>query len=268
MRRLRLLITVKTYPIPSKTYDELVCTAGVTDTGEFIRLYPINFREMPFSQQYRKYEWIEVDAVKHTGRDSRKESWRPDCDTLRIVSDALDTGPNHTWSKRGKYLMPARSQSMEDLYDQKDHNNTSLGFFRPKTVHDLIYKPDTPEWPARFREALKQARLWETRTVTKTPPRKVPWKFQYQFECDDPRCKGRHKMMIEDWEVGALYWRLVDRGMSSEEAAEKVREKFMYELCGPNRDTHFLVGTVLAHGTWVIIGVYWPRKPKDPFLFS
>ena len=34
-------------------------------------------------------------------------------------------------------------------------------------------------------------------------PRKAPYKFQYRFDCDDPRCNG-HKMMIADWEVGAV----------------------------------------------------------------
>ena len=29
-KTLRVLITIKTYPIPSSKYDELVCTAGVT----------------------------------------------------------------------------------------------------------------------------------------------------------------------------------------------------------------------------------------------
>lgn len=51
---LKILITVKTYPIPSTKYDELVCTAGVTEEGEFIRLYPINFRDLPYDQQFKK----------------------------------------------------------------------------------------------------------------------------------------------------------------------------------------------------------------------
>ena len=59
-QKLKILITVKTYPIPSKKYDELVCTAGVTETGDFIRLYPINFRELPFTRQYKKYQWVEA----------------------------------------------------------------------------------------------------------------------------------------------------------------------------------------------------------------
>lgn len=56
--QLKVLITVKTYPIPSKKYDELVCTAGITDKGDLVRLYPINFRDLPFSKQYHKYQWI------------------------------------------------------------------------------------------------------------------------------------------------------------------------------------------------------------------
>ena len=37
-QQLKVMITVKTYPIPSKKYDELLCTAGVIGNGDFIRL--------------------------------------------------------------------------------------------------------------------------------------------------------------------------------------------------------------------------------------
>ena len=91
MEKIRVLITVKTYPIPSSTYDELVCTAGVTETGEFIRLYPINFRDLPFSQQFKKYQWIEISAEKHTGRDVRKESYRPDSESIKLIGEPILT---------------------------------------------------------------------------------------------------------------------------------------------------------------------------------
>jgi hypothetical protein len=69
-------------------------------------------------------------------------------------------------------------------------------------------------------------------------------------------------MMNEDWEVGALYWNLMEGGASEEVACQKVKEKFLNELCGPDKDTHFFVGTVLAHPkSWVVIGVYYPKKP-------
>lgn len=258
--RLKILITVKTYPIPSKKYDELVCTAGVTETGEFIRLYPINFRELPYTQQYRKYQWIEVTAEKYQGRDVRKESYRPDCDSISILGGVIPSNPGN-WAKRAMYALARESHSMEDLYKQQEADRTSLGIFKPKKVSDLVISPDDPQWSPGFLHELQQHRLFEYRQKTLVPPRKVPFKFHYCFECDDPSCKGNHRMMIEDWEVGALFWKMVDKGCSHQEASLKVREKFLNDLCGPDRDTRFYVGTILAHPrTWVIIGVFYPRR--------
>ncbi len=265
VEHLRVLITVKTYPIPSAKYDELVCTAGVTETGEFIRLYPIRFRDLPFSKQYRKYQWIEVDAEKHTGRDTRKESYRPREDTLRPVGEPLDT--KHNWAERAKYALAKRSRSMEALWDDQRRDRTSLGVIRPKEITDLEISPDDAEWKPQFLAALEQQRLWDDRSATLQPPRKVPWKFHYKFRCDDARCNG-HRMMIEDWEAGALYWNCVDKGDTADVAAAKVKQKFLTELCAPKIDTHFFVGTVLEHGTWVIIGVFRPLKEDAGTLFE
>lgn len=116
MPLLKILITVKTYPIPSAKYDELVCTAGVKENGDFIRLYPINFRDLPYSQQYKKYQWIEIEAEKHTGRDNRKESYRPIDSTLRIVSDIISTKADKHWTERAKVVLQNKSLSMEELF--------------------------------------------------------------------------------------------------------------------------------------------------------
>lgn len=265
-QKLRVLITVKTYPIPSSKYDELVCTAGVTETGDFVRLYPINFRDLPFSQQYKKYQWIEVMAAKHEGRDVRKESYRPESDSIQILGEPIKSNPGN-WKERARFVLGNKARSMEDFRDRQQADRSSLGFFRPKIVHDLVISPDEPDWKPSFKAALQQARLWETRAVTLEPPRKIPFKFHYQFECDDARCSG-HKMMIEDWEVGALFWRLVDQGNSHENAATKVRGKFLGELCSADKDTHFFVGTILDYPkSWVVIGVFYPKK-EPPTLFD
>lgn len=264
--RLKVLITVKTYPIPSSKYDELVCTAGVTEDGRLVRLYPINFRDLPFSQQYRKYQWLEVNAAKHTGRDVRKESYRPDCNSIQLIGEPLPSAKN--WAQRSKYVLACVSQSMEELLAKQSQDKTSLGIFRPKEVTDLVIKNDDADWKPGFKAALMQNRLFENRTTSREPPRKVPFKFQYKFSCDDSRCKG-HQMMIEDWEVGALYWRCVDDSATPEEACAAVKQKFLDELCSSKKDTHFYVGTILNYPTsWVVIGVYWPDKsePRLPGL--
>lgn len=259
METKRVLITVKTYPIPSSRYDELVCTAGVEEDGSFVRLYPINFRDLPYSQQYKKYQWIELQAEKHK-RDTRKESYRPDSSTIHMLGEPIDT-KRGDWSERARYVMRQKARSMEELGDRKDADRTSLGIFQPKEIHDLVVSEDEADWKASFKSALMQARLWDERKVTKEPPRKVPFKFHYRFACDDPRCTGKHKMMIEDWELGAYYWRVRDGGADPLEAARATRNRFLDEVCAADRDTHFYVGTVSNHpNSWIIIGVWWPRR--------
>ena len=263
-RNLRVLITVKTYPIPSSKYDELVCTAGVTDTGNFVRLYPINFRDLPYDNQYKKYQWIEVMASKHTGRDKRKESYRPDSESIRTCGDPIKSNPGN-WHNRNLYVLQNKAKSVEDLKERQKSDQTSLGIFKPKNVHDLAIQPDSSDWNPKFLAALKQGRIWEDRTRSLKPPRKVPYKFMYKFDCNDENCTG-HKMSIIDWEVGALFWRMVDEGMTHEGAAEEVKRKFLEDLCGDDKDTHFFVGTTLDYpNSWIILGVYYPKvTPPKP----
>jgi hypothetical protein len=265
VEKIRILITVKTYPIPSKKYEELVCTAGVSEAGDFIRLYPINFRELDYGKKYKKYQWMEVMAKRHVGRDVRKESYRPDSSTISMLGEPMGTDSG-TWKTRAQYVLTKKSTSMEQLWEKQKVDRTSLGIFKPLKVNDLIAIADDPDWKPSFKAALQQQKLWDDRTTTKQPPRKIPWKFQYKFQCDDDRCNG-HKMMIEDWEVGALFWNCVEDGATSEEAAASVRKKFLEEICGDNKDTHFFVGTVLGFGTWVIVGTFWPKKIPQSRLF-
>jgi len=264
--KMKVLITVKTYPIPSATYDELVCTAGVNEAGDFVRLYPINFRDLDFDKQYKKYQWIEIDVEKHVGRDARKESYRPKNDTLVVLGEALGTNDG-TWADRAKYVAKNVYTSMNVLKEKQHQDNTSLALFKPKSISKLSVEPDTPEWKESFKAELRQQRLFETRKESLEPPRKVPFKFSYHWTCEDNDCNG-HRMMIEDWEVGALYWRMRDKGLSEEKAVDAVRKKFFDAICSVKNDTHFYLGTVLSHSTWVIIGMYYPKKRPGELFFD
>ena len=79
------------------------------------------------------------------------------------------------------------------------------------------------------------------------------------FRCEDS--DKPHTAMIEDWELGVLYLKEVDRLGSEEAAAQSVRKKYFDELCAPTKDTRFFMGTVFPHNSWVVIGVFWP--PRD-----
>lgn len=81
---MRILITVKTYPHPSRGHQEVVCTAGITESRAWVRLYPIDFRYRPRDQQFEKYQWISVSLSNGgTKNDDRKESRKPNLDSIR-----------------------------------------------------------------------------------------------------------------------------------------------------------------------------------------
>jgi hypothetical protein len=103
--RISLLINVKAYPAISQKYGEVVCVAGIrTDTPqpEWVRLYPVAFRDLPFASRFKKYQHVDLEATKHGG-DNRPETYRPNLDTLR-VGDLLDTRRN--WALRWPFIDP------------------------------------------------------------------------------------------------------------------------------------------------------------------
>jgi hypothetical protein len=94
------------------------------------------------------------------------------------------------------------------------------------------------------------------------PLKKIPYKFSYVFECEDS--KKPHTAMCEDWELGVLFLKEVDRLGSEEKAAESVRNKFLNDLCDPGKDTRFFMGTIFPYNTWVVLGVFYPPKIITP----
>lgn len=257
----KILITVKTYPLPSEAYLELVCTAGVLEDGSFIRLYPIDYRYKPYWEWYKKYQWIEVEVEKNE-KDPRLESYRPLAGAkIRVLSEPLPTKSN--WAERKKYVLAKGVQTMCDL-EVSSKTACSIGIIRPKEVTDLIVEEIERDWKAKWKGLFKQQRLFGPE---QKPLEKIPYKFSYVFTCEHPDCKG-HQKMIEDWEVGALYRRMRDKYRSEDTAVEKVKDKFFKQYCGPQYDTHFFVGTVRRYGSWIIIGTFCPKKSPDERQFE
>lgn len=49
----RILITGKTYPNPARKGVEVSCVGGVTEEGNWIRLFPIPFRLLADDKQFK-----------------------------------------------------------------------------------------------------------------------------------------------------------------------------------------------------------------------
>ena len=53
MSKTRVLITVTIYPLPSRSYDELICTAGILPSGEWMRIYPVPLTFLEYTRSGR-----------------------------------------------------------------------------------------------------------------------------------------------------------------------------------------------------------------------
>ncbi len=257
----RVLVVAMTYPHPSETHQELVCTAGITEGREWVRLYPVDYRYLPNSQKFKTYQWIQVDLLPHSQRnDKRKESRKPKVDSIRL-GEWLST--RNEWRERRQIINPMPHHTLNELKLLYKRERASLGILRPKRVLDVEIRPDKSEWKPRWRTLFSQYRLFGQQK----PLRKIPYKFYYIFECKDSVAPQR--AMIEDWGLGVLFLKESDRLGSDDAAAKSVKEKYLSELCGRDKDTRFFMGTRFPYNTWLVIGVFWPPKsPEDEqYLF-
>jgi len=262
----RILITVKTYPTLSTKYEESVCTAGFTEDGEFLRIYPIPFRNLPYANQYKKYDWIKIDIQKNKS-DFRPESYQPIKLNAEIkVSGHLDTSSN--WLKRKeivlKHVRKDIKSLIEDAKDKKKY--TSLAVFKPKKIMDFSTTSCSREWDSKKTKILEQENLFETRGRI---IRKLPYKFFFKFT--DIKNKSSN-MMIEDWEIGQLFWNCLNkRGRDEKKALDDVKEKYLNDLA-KTKDTYFFLGTtrqyhLTSKNPFMIIGLFYPKK-EHPNLFN
>jgi hypothetical protein len=251
--RIRVLITVKAYPQLSHSYGETVCVAGVRIDGpqmQFVRLFPVPFRNMELERQFAKYSIVEVDVSPHV-TDTRPESLRPNLDTLQIIEDVP---PGKDWSTRATFIRPLVSESMCEIQRRQVVDGTSLGVFRPAMVTDFLLEA-SKEREAGLEALTMQVDMFDE---DRKPLEALPYRFVYRFRCSEKACTG-HRMGSIDWEIGAAYlnWR---RTYPEHELPERLRRKWFEEMTAPRRDLYFFVGNVHRYPkTFVVLGAFYPK---------
>ena len=256
----RVLITVRTYPVPAQKNIEVSCTAGVTSDGRWIRLFPVPYRFLDYDKRFAKYQWIDVSVTKAT-QDPRLESYKLNVDTIK-VGEELPT--SNGWRQRKEILRPLIRESMCQIRRERDeHKSPTLGLFRPAKIEKLLIEPDASDWTPQQLANLDQTMLFHSGSSERLE--KIPHKFKYQFRCDDKTCLG-HKMSCTDWEMAEAYRRWRDK--YNEEWETAFRQKFEDQMVSKN-DTHFYVGTVHKHPTeWIIVGLFYPPRLAIMDLFD
>lgn len=263
MARKKVLITVKTYPTISTTHKELACTAGLLEDGSWIRLYPIPFRLLKDDQRYAKYQWIEADIKRNTS-DPRPESFRVlNTDEIKVLSSV---GTEREWQERRRLVLENGDvyTSVSELIALAHEDKVSLATFKPTKILDFVCEDTEPEWPADKLEAvlarMNQGVLFEEHKAEDFElVKKLPKKFSFVFEGEGGK---RRKLMVEDWELGMLYWNCLKK-YSEADAAQKVREMYFDNLA-KTKDIYFFLGTTHQYhvrrmpNPYVIVGVFYP----------
>lgn len=272
MKKEKILITVKTYPTLSSAYDETVCTAGLLEDGTWIRIYPIPLRKLDEFQRYKKFDWVEV-GVERNLKDHRPESHKKLSD-IKIIGN-IDTSTG--WLKRNELVLDTGNvytSFQKIIDDNKGKNHVSLATFKPNKVLDVTVEEEPDRnWDLGKLRALeeksKQIDMFSGSTDCFKVVRKLPYKFRYVFT--DESNKER-RLLITDWELGALFWNSMRKHQCETKAITDVRNKYLKDLV-LDRNVHFFVGTTLewdkknAPNPFTIIGVYSPPYIPQNSLF-
>lgn len=270
MAKTKVLITVKTYPNISSRYDELVCTAGFLEDGSMIRIYPIPFRKLDYERQYAKYQWVEMDLIKNTS-DFRPESYTFTDRLFQNIKPLEKLNTDNNWQERKNIVFKnGYYTNLTTLINEaKDPNNgKSLAVFKPTKVLDFVIATVSSEYDEKKIEKILNQRaqlsLFETYKDNGKDlfevVKKLPYKFSYKFE----DIEGREAtLMIEDWEIGQLYWNCLETYGNEETALQKVTEKYRDDFIN-SKDLYFFMGTTqkwhnVAPNPFLIIGVFYPK---------
>lgn len=260
----RVLILCKTYPSPSAKHIETSCVAGMDESGELIRLFPVPFRLVADAQQFKKWQWIRA-RVKKSNDDHRPESHRLSVDTIEILGEPLST--KNAWEERRIAVDPVKVfDSFSALDEARRTQGITLAFLRPSRISDLsLTKATSDTWSAdeiaKLMQAQNQGSLFDELAEQRALKllKKLPYDFHYHYECVGPEGVTQHKHKLVDWEAGALYWNVHRRP----DWQEAFRQKFLYEFA--QRDLLFLMGTIHRFpDQWLIVSaLYFPTLPPE-----
>ena len=246
----KLLVLAKAAPIVSKSYEHLVCVAGITDKGEWRRVYPVQWKAFfkGDDRRFKKKSWIEYELESPEPSDHRPES-------RKIKDTTIKPGADESFAAIKK-LLDARLTTLEALAE-KGAKTVSLGVIKP-IILDFV-EDDNRHYEVSI-EKQKQLTLGGEKAVKLEIPKKT---YSYRFKCS-PGCPTTHDIYCEDWELIELYrhcedYRKQGRYADEAEVFQKVKQRMLDDML-KKKEVYFVVGTHHVFGTYLIVGIIYPKK--------
>ncbi|MBN8237774.1 hypothetical protein JF541_01335 [Marinobacter hydrocarbonoclasticus] len=265
----RVLILAKTYPSPSASYVETSCVAGITESGEMRRLYPVPFRLLADGQQFQKWQWIDVRTEKARA-DHRPESHRVFVDSIEC-RHRIDT--RGAWSERRLWLEKIpRFTSIDEVNSARETSGTSMALLTPSSIDSLEIQPArNKDWTEAEKVKLIknqiQGSLFTEQDANEDihQLQKVPFDFYYNVTYQTPEGPRQDKLKIIDWEAGVLYRKCVRSHGAKWQAPFRAKlEEDLFQ-----RDLQLLIGNQHRfQNQWLIISLIYPPKIEGSTLLQ
>lgn len=259
---IRVLVTVKAYPGVGRTAGETVCVAGVRcdrAAPEWIRLWPVQFRELKPELQFHKWQIIDLEAAP-SHLDRRPESYRPNLDSL-TVGPVIST--RQEWKDRWHLLgdLPGATTLCELMHAQEEQPAPSLGLVKVLSDAQATIR-EGPVWTAEkhlLARVAAEPNLFREDALDILKP--APFQIVYKWRCAEPSCPG-HEHVTCDWEAGQAARKFMRQ---YRDPRSMLLQRFGHGMLEHNRDAFFFVGNQHQHpSTFMVLGAFYPPKGSRP----
>lgn len=220
--------------------------AGITDTGEMRRIFPIPIRfYLKNIDSFKQFHWIKYDR-KGKG-DYRKESYKIDYKKIDLIKSAT--------IEEVFELINSRINSIENLTELRNEENISLGFIKPKITKITL------ERPKNRIEKKRELSLQLTLINGTLGDYYVPFFVKFDFTCmNSSNCSG-HSIICEDINLWSFLKEELEKNKSFQSIEEKFNAKFLKRLFN-DEDLIFMMGTHYLYKTWMVISIISPSILK------
>lgn len=224
-----VFVLVKASPNPSAKYGETVCCAGITPEGKWLRLYPIQFRNLQKDRKFKRWDKIRFEWRLPTDDEREESRWVSD-DKIEIVASLKK-------SERASFL----SSLVVDSLDKELSEGRTLALIRPENVrftHKKKTQKSLEEEKVKFESYKKQNDFFLGRELKIQDP--CPYEFKFSYHTKD----GKRTNTCIDWETDAMFFNF--RKRYGEDQALKLMKETFNELY-PQQGMVFTMGT---HRRW------------------
>lgn len=244
-------ILVKALPQVGEKHGETVCVAAVDAYRNWIRLYPVAFRQLEDAQKFRRWQRIKFRwRLPPPNRDNRRESRNISQETITTVGQLRP-------ADRAAFLAPLVVSSTKKEFQE----GRSLAVVRPEAPEFFFRRRDHSVLEERrqsYAKLLASPDMFGARDIIPLEP--APYDFGYRYRDAD----GKHDCRCHDWEIEQTFlnWRV--------RYGEAETLRLMVETFGEKYPRE---GMLLAMGThsrypdkWMIVGVLKVPQPVQPPL--